>query len=144
MIKRRARGPIVHDNRIAPSAVVIPAHSTTDVSQAAACHAGAACRSRTLVGEIDSSSRLPVRGLVAGRGLHVEGMHLGLVVHQVLNHLADFGVVLAPVPFGIFFRLPETLSEDAFNVDNTFSCSMLQTSLAFSGFVFTSTTRTNI
>src|SRR5713226_2092517 len=69
-----------------------------------------------IAGKVASSSRLALRDLVAGRGLHVESVHLGLAVHQVLNYVADLGVILVAVPFGILSCLPEAQSQYAFRV----------------------------
>src|SRR5208282_5715279 len=63
--------------------------------------------------EIFSSGSAALRDLVAGRGLHVERMYVGLAVHQVLDQLADLGIILAAVPLRIFFRLPEAQGPDA-------------------------------
>src|ERR1017187_9349684 len=62
------------------------------------------------------SSRLAAYDLVAGRGLHVEGMYLGLAVHQVLNQFVDLGVIFMAVTFSILLRLPEALCQDAFRI----------------------------
>src|ERR1019366_7273112 len=94
-----------------------------------------------------SSSRLAFCDLVAGRGLHVVGVHRGLAMHQVLNQLADLGVIRMGVTFGVLFSFPKAERQDpfstgkednliakpvfAFNVENIFSCSVPQTSLAF-------------
>src|ERR1035437_3940644 len=61
-----------------------------------------------------SSSRLALCDLVAGRGLHVVGVHRGLAMHQVLNQLADLGVIRMGVTFGVLFRFPEAERQDAF------------------------------
>src|SRR5512141_1523617 len=66
--------------------------------------------------ELLSSSGHALRNLVAGGSLDVEGMHLWLAVHQMLNQFVDLGVIFMAVTFSILFRLPEALRQDAFRI----------------------------